>query len=112
MSCICVQIFSARFMNSPIAAVQDAINAGRIQFAPNNPSACSGGMAAFPCTESGSAAAVADPTCTPVMKGTVPAGSACFIDLECTSAWCVIPSCSTACCLGVCSATPLHRTTI
>jgi len=107
---VCVQLYSARFINSPIATVQDAINAGRIQFTPNNTGACSGGMANLPCTSTGqakaAASAAADPACLPALKGMVPAGSPCFTDLECTSTWCVTPSCSTACCQGVCSATP------
>jgi hypothetical protein len=84
-------------------AIIEAVKAGKITYDGIKARECVDAMAANTCERTRAFTHRDAPlTCDAVFSGTVSDNSACFINEECVSRVCNIPSCNMACCPGTC----------
>ena len=81
----------------------DAIKLGRVKYDAAKAGACFSATSSGACTHSDQDEAALESLCRPVLQGTVAAGAPCYVDAECTSGECDVPSCVNTCCEGSCA---------
>ena len=86
------------------AQILQGIAAGRISYDGSKVATCLAAFENASCDTTVEDVRVTPAICDEALHGTVGGGGTCYIDLDCASDNCDVPSCGMACCAGACAA--------
>jgi hypothetical protein len=84
------------------ATAKAAFDSGKARFNSDNAQACVDGLADFSCDVADESQRLVPEACDSFASGTLHAGEACTVGVECISLFCAVEQCNMACCPGTC----------